>query len=156
MLKWNVVGGHDSYLYNLPGMTGDRVSNKECPGITLPLPNARDIPHTSTGTCNFLVLETHLCIHIFKHRVTSICQQIPQPQSPPPCLPHDGFLFHLHLIFFPSPSGCTNHLDKEHRFKSASVLAPASLLFHVNVIAIYINKKPIIQRSDSFLPQTKH
>lgn len=153
MLKRNVVGGDNSYLYNLPGMTVDRVSNKECPGITLPLPNACDIPHTSAGTCNFLALETHLCIYIFKHRVTSICQQIPQPQSPPPCLPHDGFFFfHLHLIFFPSPSGCTNHLDKEHCFKSASALAPVSLLFHVDVIALYINKKPIIQRSDSFLP----
>lgn len=91
MLKWNVVGGNDCYLYNLPGMTVDRVSNKECPAITLPLPNACDIPHTSTGTCNFLVLETHLCIHIFQHRVTSICQQIPQPQSPPQCLPHNVF-----------------------------------------------------------------
>lgn len=157
-LKWDVVEGHDRYLH-LPGMTVRKVFHKACLEITISLPKACDITHVSMGTY-FLVLKAHLCtcIHFFKDMVAKFCQ--PHHRH---CthnhlhrVSHKTFFSHLHLIFFPSPSQCTIQLDKEHCFRSPSALAPSSLLFHVNEIALSINKKPIIQRRDSFLPHTKN
>lgn len=66
---WN--GGADSYLYNLPVITVGKGSHKECLGITIPLPKACDIPHNSKQANSWRW--KRICIHIFKHMVTSIC-----------------------------------------------------------------------------------
>lgn len=96
----------------------------------------------------WLVLKAHLCMCIcfFKHIMTKICQ---------PHLWHrtHNHLHHVsHKRFF---SPFTPHLLPltitvyNPAWQGRLLQVPSSLLFHVNKIALSLNKKPITERHDS-------
>lgn len=152
-LKWDAVEGHERYLHLL-GMSVRKAFHKACAGnhnLTAQSMGHHTCLHRNTY---LMVLKARLCmcIHFFLNT------QWPKSASPTAdtMSPIRCFFSHLHLIFFPSSSQYTIHLDKEQCFRSPSALPPSSLLFYVNEISLYTNKKPITQRHASLLPHTKN